>query len=174
MEYSVSYVDMYTNYQFTASNGWRILDGGVPNGDGTYSGVILVSTGIPAKLHYNYLTGTEFFANGAVEVHNLILEELNDTRKYSEESVSNISGSAGDTGLFYLRGLENENPDYGYNSEVYSYYWLASAYNSLGYNLRFVHANGDINRYYNTSNGVRPVVSLESKIYKDGDIWKIQ
>ena len=54
VEYNVTYTDIFTNYQFTAQDGWRILDPGTKNADGTYTGVKIISTGIPANLRYSY------------------------------------------------------------------------------------------------------------------------
>ena len=51
VEYDVTYTDMYNNQEYTKYNGWR-LQSATPNGDGTYSNVKLMSTGIPAKLYY--------------------------------------------------------------------------------------------------------------------------
>ena len=53
VEYNVAYTDMYINKDFTITNGWRLLDY-TKNKNGTYSNVKLISTGIPAKLYYNY------------------------------------------------------------------------------------------------------------------------
>ncbi len=53
VEYNVSYTDMRNNQQYTKDNGWR-LQSATPNGDGTYSNVKLMSTGIPAMLYYYY------------------------------------------------------------------------------------------------------------------------
>ena len=63
VEYNVTYTDMYSDtdaetsgaqgYQFTQTDGWRILDVGTKNADGSYSGAKIISTGVPAKLHYN-------------------------------------------------------------------------------------------------------------------------
>ena len=47
---------MNTSYNFTAVDGWRVLDKGTNNGDGTFSGIKLISTGIPAELNYSYRT----------------------------------------------------------------------------------------------------------------------
>ena len=52
VKYDVPYTDTYTDYQFTEQNGWRVLDPGTENTDGTYSGVKLISTGVPANLNY--------------------------------------------------------------------------------------------------------------------------
>lgn len=57
VEYNVSYTDASLNYQYTTKNGWRILDY-IDNGDGTYSNVKIISTGIPAKIYYDYAEST--------------------------------------------------------------------------------------------------------------------
>lgn len=52
VEYAVSYTDMLnSNNKYTTTNGWRLLDY-TDNGDGTYSNVKLISTGVPAMLSY--------------------------------------------------------------------------------------------------------------------------
>ena len=258
VEYNVTYTDMNTNYAFSATNGWRILDGGTPNGDGTYSGVKLIATGIPAKLYYSFETGTngqtigdqnkpiwwgqkehveslygtkyseagyiasksgypnyyaaaglfknfasiifkktdtptwneggyraingktsgelsgnEFLANGAEEVHNLTLEEMNRARNFAENSLNSIGISAGDTGMFYLRGLKDENPVYGYSNPTISDYWIASPNSNNSHELRYISGNGYIYTYMNHTIGVRPVISLKAKIYNNGSVWKI-
>lgn len=54
VEYNISYTDMYyQEYNYTPLNGWRILDY-TDNGDGTYSNIKIISTGIPALLQYTY------------------------------------------------------------------------------------------------------------------------
>ena len=54
VEYAVSYTDAFnSDYKYTTTNGWRLLDY-TKNSDGTYSNVKLISTGVPAKLYYNY------------------------------------------------------------------------------------------------------------------------
>ena len=52
VRYDVTYTDVYTGYEFTAENGWRVLNPGTDNGDGTVSGLKLISTGIPLNLNY--------------------------------------------------------------------------------------------------------------------------
>ena len=52
VEYDVTYTDMYCGHEFTAQDGWRVLESGEENPDGTYSGVKLISTGIPANIDY--------------------------------------------------------------------------------------------------------------------------
>lgn len=77
VEYNASYTDMYVadidtttdgNQGFTATNGWRILDPGTKNSDGSYSGAKIISTGIPAKLYYRYNTGSDWQKIGSTNV----------------------------------------------------------------------------------------------------------
>ena len=237
VRYNVTYTDVYTGYEFTAENGWRVLNPGTDNGDGTYTGLKLISTGIPAKLYYQYnsirnkenngeygnwagnaeqreryaneyyssgsndnynmyaasglrynfekikftqgttssgnegyytkvngktsgnLSETEFLTGGAEEVHNLTLAELNEARGESDlETTGSVSTNTGATGLFHLRGLNK----YNYNSSSTPYYWLASPNPYNTYHLRYVYYYGTIGTHYNTTFGVRPVVSLPS------------
>ena len=54
VEYNVAYTDVCnSNNKYTTTNGWRLLDY-TDNGDGTYSNVKLISTGVPASLYYYY------------------------------------------------------------------------------------------------------------------------
>ena len=54
IEYAVSYTDAYnSNYKYATTNGWRLLDY-TDNGNGTYSNVKLISTGVPAILHCDF------------------------------------------------------------------------------------------------------------------------
>ena len=252
--YGVTYTDMYTGYGFTAENGWRILDGGTKNADGTYSNVKLVSTGVPAKLYYDrttnagrdtngwwgtdvqvealygktysdagydynnggypnryaaagllknfelipFVKGTSANANQgcytkvnttetgningsifktakASEVHNLTLEELNTARNLATNNTSTSTATTdGDTGLFYLRNLANENSEYLYTSSKSPYYWLASPNAGGTSNVWCVNYSGSIGNLYNYARGVRPVVSLNSRIQKIADgKWQI-
>jgi type II secretory pathway pseudopilin PulG len=209
VKYNVTYTDMFTEYPFSATDGWRVLDPGTEV-KGKYTGVKLISTGIPAMinlninsidsiekddlgtlgkwagdstdrnnyastfyrslysnndkvmyaasgLYYNFgkilfsygtssdehngyykkvnnktegnLLEDEFIENGkAKEVHNLTLTELNKARGETENlsTWKNLSIDSGDTGLFYLAGLSDENENYGYTSSISCYYVLAS------------------------------------------------
>ena len=217
VRYNVTYTDVYTGYEFTADNGWRVLNPGTDNGDGTYTGLKLISTGIPAKLYYSYydiknkgnngdygnwagnaeqreryaneyyasssndnynmyaaaglrynfgkikfsqgtsaaanegyytkvngktsgnLSEIEFLTEGAEEVHNLTLAELNEARGKSDlEITGSVSTNTGATGLFYLRGLNK----YNYNSSSTPYYWLASPNPGSADGLRYVFYDG--------------------------------
>lgn len=51
IEYDVAYIDYFKDYNYSALNGWRLLDY-KENNDGTFSNVKLISTGIPAALHW--------------------------------------------------------------------------------------------------------------------------
>lgn len=51
VKYNISYTDMYTDYNFTANDGWRVLDPEATDDEGN-SVVKLISTGIPAKFNY--------------------------------------------------------------------------------------------------------------------------
>ena len=104
-----------------------------------------------------FLSETEFLAEGAEEVHNLTLAELNEARGESDlESVSSVDINSGGEGLFYLRGLNK----YGYTNSTTLYYWLASPTPYGSYNLRYVDYNGSVGYANNLTFGVRPVVSL--------------
>ena len=68
VEYNVSYTDMYVadidtttdgNQGFTSTNGWRILDPGTLNEDGSYSGTKIISTGVPALLYYHCISNID-------------------------------------------------------------------------------------------------------------------
>ena len=109
VEYDVTYKDIYSNYNFTAKDGWRVLDPGTDNGDGTYSGVKLISTGVPAYMDYysSFIKdietdktegnpGTVGKWAGNAEQRENYLELFNPTN--SEESDYNIYAAAG---LYY-------------------------------------------------------------------------
>ncbi len=65
VKYDVTYTDVYTGNEFTSETGWRVLETGTNNGDGTYTGLKLISTGIPAQLYYVKTTITDKEYNGA-------------------------------------------------------------------------------------------------------------
>ena len=52
--YDVAYKDVNTAYDFTSTNGWRILDAEETETEEEYKNVKIISTGLPAKLHYNF------------------------------------------------------------------------------------------------------------------------
>ncbi len=65
VKYDVTYTDVFTGNEFTSETGWRVLETGTNNGDGTYTGLKLISTGIPAQLYYVKTTITDKEYNGA-------------------------------------------------------------------------------------------------------------
>ena len=119
VKYDVSYTDMYTGYTFTGENGWRVLDPGKENPDGTYSEVKLISTGVPANLYYyEYGIKSKETDENAEEVGNWAGNEAQ-RQNYLQlfkldnnlESNNNIYAAAG---LYYNFGLikftQGENP----------------------------------------------------------------
>ena len=128
----------------------------------------IINNGNPAS---GEITGEIFKTEKASEVHNLTLAELNKAinkingSNRSEDSTNSIPQSID---LFYLKGLSNFN-----YSSVYPDYWLAFPYTGDTDSLRNVRDDGYIGGYCYTY-GCRAVVSLNSNIYKDGDIWKIK
>ena len=65
VEYAVTYEDMSTEYEFSSQNGWRVLDTGTKDENtNKYTGVKLISTGIPVKLNYSHSTNMGNVNNG--------------------------------------------------------------------------------------------------------------
>ena len=116
------------------------------------------------------INGEIFKTEKASEVHNLTLAELNKAinkisgSNRSEDSTNSIPQSID---LFYLKGLSNFN----YSSK-YPHYWLASPSYARGLSAMF--STGNIGGDGTSTLGCRVVVSLNSNIHKDGDIWKIK
>ena len=252
VKYNVSYKDMYSNYEFTANDGWRILDKGTKNNDGTYSNVKIISTGVPVKISYsltsnmgnsnngwwatdsqvkevygeeystgysNYpnryaaigllknfesilfnqgdvantnqgtytkinmtetgnIYGTTFKTEKASEVHALTLEELNKARGLSSSDNTAVSTTNdGDTGLFYLRDLINENTQYNYTDTMTTAYWLGTAYIESN-NTESLYMNGSTGGIVSWKSenpaGVRVVLTLNANIKEvSKGHWKI-
>lgn len=245
VEYDVSYSDMYTRYEFSKSDGWRIISTGTKNSDGTYSNAKIVSTGVPAKLYYysdsaptvasnasslwwgnltlvnsenglnleswskayspyftiyglkhnfssipfsntdtntyntvyytaitnkeatSTTTGDIFKTSQASEVHNLSLEEINETRGYDSLDMTQVTlTSDGDTGLFYLKDLANENTNYKYTESTRAYYWLATVLTARSnYYLAMAWYNGAFDGTNEDATiGIRPVITLNANI----------
>lgn len=63
VQYNVAYTDVYTETKYSANTGWRLITE-IPaanEASGTYEGDIeIISTGIPAKLYYDYDTIKSF------------------------------------------------------------------------------------------------------------------
>ena len=62
VQYNVEYTDVYTETEYSAKTGWRLItDLSSYEATGTYTGDIeIISTGIPAKLYYDYNTIKSF------------------------------------------------------------------------------------------------------------------
>ena len=88
VRYGVTYTDMYTDYEFTEENGWRVLDPGKENPDGTYSGVKLISTGVPAKLYYSSGSIKNYETDGSIGKWAGNAEQR---QKYAEEFYASTS-----------------------------------------------------------------------------------
>ena len=58
IQYNVPYTDMYSGIEYTANNGWRYL------GKDDAGNQLIVSTGIPAILHYSYSSNKGNTADG--------------------------------------------------------------------------------------------------------------
>ncbi len=251
VEYNVSYKDMYSNYEFTANDGWRILDTGTKNNDGTYSNVKIISTGVPVKISYsltsnmgnsnngwwatdsqvkdvygeeystgysNYpnryaaigllknfesilfnqgavananqgtytkinmtetgsIYGTTFKTEKASEVHALTLEELNKARGLPSGDNTAVSTNDGDTGLFYLRDLINENTQYNYTNTTTTACWLGTAYIESNH-TEPLYMNGSTGGIVSWKSenpiGIRVVVTLNANIKEvSKGHWKI-
>lgn len=99
VKYEVSYIDTFTNYEFTANDGWRILDLGTPNGDRTYSNVKLISTGLPARLYYSIASNIGNENNGWWGTEEQVKEV------FGEEYVSAGYGSSGYPNHYAAVGL---------------------------------------------------------------------
>lgn len=98
---------------------------------------------------------------------NETLEEINEARNYSSLDMAQItSTSDGDTGLFYLRNLVNENANYKYTESTKAYYWLSTVLTARSNNfLAMTWYNG----YFDGTNedasiSVRPVITLNANI----------
>ena len=110
VEYDVTYIDMYDNSrEYTKKNGWR-LQSATPNGDGTYSEVKLMSTGIPAELYYCFIdtANNDWFE-----------KENKNTEKYEEtDRLKKFKEILGEGYEFYT----GENEDYGLEASAGLYY----------------------------------------------------
>lgn len=231
IQYAIGYTDINDSTKVYTANdglGWRILDVGSKDLNGNYTGVKIISTGIPASLYYhggktnnvwydneqtdgtgnsfaaaaglknnfasvpliqngststnnqgyyNSITvadadkgigwdaakGTIFMTTKATEVHNLTLDELNKAEGYTTTDNITASYPPSNNDIDELFNL-------GYR------YWLASPCLN-GEDIRSVDANGSFGyggMYGNKYSGLRPVITLNSNIYKDGEIWKIR
>ena len=94
VNYNVSYTDMYSRYNFTASDGWRILDLNGIDDDGTLV-IKIISTGIPVKVNYdsNSILSSTWSGNSTQRINYA-------TKFYSSNSNDNENMYAA-SGLYY-------------------------------------------------------------------------
>lgn len=112
-------------------------------------------------------------------IHVITLEELNIARSLNATSITSTATTDGATGLFYLANLANENSAYLYTTSTNYYYWLSSRYGTSVFNVEYMNYSGEFGGLNGTNDdygtyGIRPVITLNSNIYKEGDIWKIR
>ena len=103
VEYKVAYKDAYKGYDYTATNGWRLLDY-TKNEDGTYSNVKLISTGVPAILYYCYsdTTNSSWYVTDSTKLTNFKNVLGSDYAFYTGSST--YYGLQASAGLYYNFG----------------------------------------------------------------------
>ena len=135
VEYNVAYKDAYEGYDYTVTNGWRLLDY-TKNEDGTYSNVKLISTGIPAILYYYYsdTTNNSWYVTDSTKLTNF----------------KNVLGSEYDlyTGAVTYYGLQASAGLYYNFGDIKFAYGTSSRGNNLGY-FTEIASNG---KTYNSTN----------------------
>ena len=193
VEYDVEYEDIYSyyNYNFTKKDGWRVLDNGRRNSDGSYKNVKLVSTGIPEKLSYeefkeNIMPNNKYKIEKAEEIHNLTLEEMNKSIRFTGETlgrqIEDYSSTYESRGLFGLGYLDLLDEKYGYfnHNNVYYSKWQEFKYYVYKDKQSYEYVGADANNEDYSKNsdecGIRIVVTLNSDVYYDANenIWKIK
>lgn len=117
----------------------------------------------------NNNTGYILKNDTALEIHILSWKELESLFKQIY-NVNSYTPTNDTNGLFYLNNLNN----YGYSNNSNPKYWLSTPSLGSGANVYYISNNERLNIYYNENFGIRPVITLKSDIYKDGDIWKIK
>ena len=123
IEYDISYTDMYSDKSYTNTNAWKILDF-TDNGDGTYSDVRLISTGVPAMLYYSYQSVNNEWWETDITKLNSFANILNTTiptggkyRLYSD--YSNYPALMASAGLYESEKFETIKYKYGESFETW-------------------------------------------------------
>ena len=114
IEYDVGYKDVYkTANVYESTNGWRLVQAS-SNGDGTYSNVIIMSTGIPAKLNYSNNDSTtnkdDWWETDTTKLNAFKTILTNDYNLYNNGDITVPSIKAA-AGLYY--NFENVKFSYG-------------------------------------------------------------
>ena len=135
VEYNVAYKDAYKGYDYTATNGWRLLDY-TKNADGTYSNVKLISTGVPARLYYysDDTTNSSWYVTDSAKLTNFKNVLGSDYQFYTGSST--YYGLQASAGMYYNFG------------DIKFAYGTSSRGNSLGY-FTEITSNGTT---YNSTN----------------------
>ena len=116
VDYNVSYTDVYTGTEYRSDTGWRLLtDLSSTEESGTYEGDIeIISTGIPAKLYYNYSKIKDF------EIEN----DLNNSTKgkWTGNSTQRSAYLDSENGGFnYTNRSTNDNNIYAASGLLYNF-----------------------------------------------------
>ena len=198
VKYEVSYKDVYDNKEYTVENGWRVLDVGTKNEDGTYTGTKLVSTGIPVKLKFKgfNIDNKEWWGTtqqtgnsggGYRAAYGLINNFEKITFNQGSTQIDNngiylkINGTeSGDIkGSVFLnnnaKNVYNIKKGEGYNNVpdagYNKTYWLSQANSGGGDDyLTYWGNNFDNNGAWNATHGLRPVILIKdnAKIVSSG------
>ena len=192
VEYPIQYVDIYSEKQYTSTNGWRVIDDGVM--EGTSGFVKIISTGIPAKWFYDkteYTSGEEaldILAHHFEE--SILLDQITENVKGSIFRVHKMTKKVTTLTLAEFNNVYNSlynakrAPDDRSNlqdehellklkmDEPY-FYWLATKEEGSS-KICYVSEEGI---YYDADIrvGIRPVIILEDDLnYKlENNVWKI-
>lgn len=123
VQYNIAYTDMYSDTDYTFTNGWKLLDY-TDNGDGTYSNVKLISTGVPAMLYYSYKSINNDWWESDLTKLNSFVNTLNTTipnggnyRLYSD--YSNYPALKASAGLYESEKFYTIEYKYGSNYDTW-------------------------------------------------------
>ena len=111
-------------------------------------------------------TGADFIASGfeseTISVHNLSLQELNTARNLAPILTTSTAITDGDTGLFNLKNLINENSNFCYNANKIDYMLSNIGFGNDGSgDLLYVSTNGGFSNIMADLCGLRPVIEIK-------------
>lgn len=197
VEYPIEYMDIYSEKQYTSTNGWRVIDDGIM--EGTSGCVRIISTAIPAKWEYdpaiyenNEVAVNELlnhFEDITVVVGNLTNGAKIKGNKFKDEKfaskistltladlnqiynhVYQTNRKLNDTSL-----LNNDEHELFYfrNYKMF-YYWLAT----IEENTNNIYTISDVNIQSEKAKsrlGIRPVIYLKEGLNGklENNVWKI-
>lgn len=189
-EYPIEYIDVYSGKNYTATNGWVVIDDGVTQG--TSGTLKLISKGIPAKWYYNMSSysfnvdalnqlnnnfsqaqlfgndgmkfyGSVFLNDLANKAKTITLQELN----FGYNAITKEKRTMDDTSK--LNKMEN----IFYLEDVHAYYWLANNIDDT--NTYYVNM-GEILKDSDLRMGIRVVIELKddlSSAILNSGVWKV-